>query len=79
MRLSSHRSSSTVNTGKLEVARARPVFKRRMASSCPRLCGIETTNGADITAILIDPTACNSRSFERKSSVHDRDAQMELS
>src|SRR5260370_18471762 len=67
MRLSSHLSSSTCNTGTLEAARVSPVFRRRTASSRPRLCGIETTNGADIAEILFDPTACNSRSFEKKS------------
>src|ERR1700682_4130150 len=79
MRLSSHLSSSTCNTGTLEAARVRPAFRRRTASSRPRLFGIETTSGADITEILFDQTACNSRSFEKKSSVHYRDAQMELS
>src|SRR5258708_18617085 len=79
MRLSSHLSSSTCNTGTLDVARASPVFRRRIASSCPRRCGIETTNGADIAAILFYPTPCNSGSLEKKSSAQCRDAQMELS
>src|SRR5437879_664434 len=50
MRLSSQRSSSTTSTGTLVAARDRPVFRRRIASSRPRLCGIETTSGADIVA-----------------------------
>jgi hypothetical protein len=52
MRLSSHRSSSTLSTGTLEAARESPVFRRRMASSRPRLCGIETTSGLVIGKIL---------------------------
>src|ERR1700716_3683485 len=48
MRSSSHLSSSTFNTGTLEAARVNPVLRRRIASSRPRRCGIETTRGADI-------------------------------
>src|SRR5689334_22925133 len=48
MRLSSQRSSSTLNTGTLVAARDSPLFSRRIASSRPRLWGIETTSGADI-------------------------------
>src|SRR4051794_9877341 len=52
MRFSSQRSSSTLSIGTLEVARASPVFNRRIASSRPRRWGIETTSGADIGNIL---------------------------
>src|SRR5713226_5030166 len=52
MRFSSHLSSSTFNTGMLEAARVNPALRRRLASSRPRRCGIETTRGADISKIL---------------------------
>src|SRR4051794_19427785 len=52
MRSSSHRSSSTFNTGMLSAARVNPTLRRRVASSRPRRCGIKTTSGADIGQIL---------------------------
>jgi hypothetical protein len=36
----------------LEAARVNPALRRRLASSRPSRCGIETTRGADILKIL---------------------------
>src|SRR6476661_1010049 len=48
MRFSSHLSSSTFSTGKLEAVRVNPFLRRRIASSRPSRWGIETMRGADI-------------------------------
>src|ERR1700751_5016614 len=48
MCLPSQRSSSTLSTGTLAAARDSPPLRRRLASSRPRRCGIETTSGTDI-------------------------------
>src|SRR5260221_4835721 len=48
MRSSSQRFASACKTGKREAARVSPALRRRVGSSRPRLCGIETTRGADI-------------------------------
>src|SRR6202158_831471 len=65
MRFSSHRSSSTFNTGMLVAARVNPRLRRRAASSRPERCGIETTRGADIFGSSSKVPACNS-TFSRK-------------
>src|SRR6202049_4809819 len=72
MRLSSHLSSSTFSTGMLEAARVNPALRRRVASSRPRRCGIETTRGADIFGSSTDVTRCNPAWFEIKSRTGPR-------
>src|ERR1700730_12453746 len=71
MRSSSHRSSSTFNTGMLEAARVSPAVRRRLASSRPRLWGGETTRGAGISEFLFrdnsEITTCNSIWFKKSS------------
>src|SRR3981081_1915100 len=71
MRFSSHLSSSTFNTGKLEAARVNPSFKRRGASSRPRRCGIEITRGAGIFEILFALSRGSSIWLEKKSDPTD--------
>src|SRR4051812_33964497 len=82
MRLSSHLSSSTFSIGKLEAARVNPVLRRRIASSRPRLCGIETTRGADILKLPNESnrhlTVCNFTVFEMKRMVELMSRQKEL-
>src|ERR1700686_2504032 len=72
MRFSSHRSSSTFNTGMLEAARVNPGLRRRVASSRPRRCGIETTRGADIFGSSSNVTACNSTLSGKKRAANNR-------
>src|ERR1700704_2897026 len=72
MRFSSHRSSSTFKTGMLEAARVKPVFRRRVASSRPRRCGIETTRGALIFGSSSDVTACISSFVGKKRAADQR-------
>src|ERR1700760_4344824 len=78
MRLSSHRSSSTFNIGRLEAARVNPALSRRVASSRPKRCGIETIKGADIFESSTDVTVCNPTSFQQKSRSNNRVSKMEL-
>jgi len=47
-------------------ARVSPVFRRRMASSRPRLCGIKRQAARHRQILRPDPTACNSARFEKK-------------
>src|SRR6202163_3973675 len=72
MRSCSHRSSSTFSTGMLEAARVSPVLRRRVASSRPRLCGIETMRGADIPGSRFYMAACSSAFSGKKSTTEHR-------
>src|ERR1700761_5809127 len=56
MRSPSHLSSSTVSTGTLVAARVNPALRRRVASSRPSRCGIETMSGADIAGFSLNLT-----------------------
>src|SRR3984957_11645633 len=56
MRSPSHLSSSTVSTGTLVAARVKPALRRRVASSRPSRCGIETMRGADIAGFSLNLT-----------------------
>src|SRR5207245_11005360 len=65
MRLSSQRSSSTWRIGTCATARDRPVLRSRIASSRPRLCGMETISGPGIS-LLRHVIQCSSVSEKRK-------------
>src|ERR1700721_2681229 len=56
MRSPSHLSSSPVSTGTLVAARVKPALRRRVASSRPSRCGIETMRGADIAGFSLNLT-----------------------
>src|ERR1039458_8039136 len=70
MRSPSQRASSTCNTGTLDATRVSPSFRRRVASSRPRRCGIETIRGVGIPLILslCNFTACSHGWFSKKRS-----------
>src|ERR1700733_7770669 len=64
----SQRASSTCNTGTLDETRVSPSFRRRVASSRPRRCGIETISGAGILVSLDHITACRCQSSPKKNN-----------
>src|SRR3984957_20399343 len=68
MRLSSQRASSMWSIGTLDAARVTPSFRRRVASSRPRRCGIETIRGAGIFVSRVYTSVCNNQSSPGKDS-----------
>src|SRR6202034_3868882 len=58
MRSASQRASSRCDTGTLDETRVSPSLRRRVASSRPRRCGIETIRGAGIRVSFDQISAC---------------------